>query len=142
MKVDIRDQAPTPADFNRLRDAMEWGAILPIERAETALRNSLFCVTARVGREVVGMARVVGDGGYAFHIHDVIVMPDYQRKGIGRLLMSRVMDWFDHCGIEQANIGLMASSDTEAFYARFGFVARPNPRHGAGMTIFREIHGR
>lgn len=38
-------------------------------------------------RELLGMARVIGDGGLFYYIQDVIFIPEYQRQGIGTQLM-------------------------------------------------------
>lgn len=50
--------------------------------ARDALSRSLYSVTAVDGYRIVGMARLTGDGVYDL-IVDVVVMPQYQGKGIG-----------------------------------------------------------
>ena len=71
-------------EYNDLRASVDFITIRP-NRAETALQNSLYLIVARDGTRPVGMARVVGDGGYVYFICDVIVRPDYQSRGqIGR----------------------------------------------------------
>jgi len=42
------------------------------------------------------MARVIGDSGLYFYIQDVIVLPQYQKMGIGILMMERVMNFLDN----------------------------------------------
>jgi len=43
---------------------------------------------------VIGMARVVGDGAMFFYIQDVVVTPAHQGRGVGTLLLERVMGYF------------------------------------------------
>jgi hypothetical protein len=49
--------------------------------------------TSGVEETVVGMARVVGDGGSVYHICDMVVHPDHQRQGLGSRLLDALMAW-------------------------------------------------
>jgi ribosomal protein S18 acetylase RimI-like enzyme len=82
------------------------------------------------------MARVIGDGGLAFYIQDVVVLPEYQQQGIGTLLMDKVMEYIRAHAQHNSVIGLMAAVGKEAFYEKYGFTIRPNTKLGAGMTLF------
>ena len=73
----------TVEEYNELRASVEFITIRP-NRAETALKNSLYTLIAMDGEKPAGMARVVGDGGYVYFICDVIVRPDHQSMGLGR----------------------------------------------------------
>lgn len=42
-------------------------------------------------KKTVGMARMVTDSGYIAIIVDVIVLPEFQGKGIGKMMMNMVM---------------------------------------------------
>lgn len=129
------EQLPTGAQFIQLRQAVGWR--LPSEEAAAqALPNSLYGVCAYVGAQLVGMARIIGDGGLAYYIQDVIVLPEYQGQGIGAQLMDKVMDYVRAHAAHNAVIGLMAATGKEPFYEKYGFTRRPNDRLGAGMTIF------
>ena len=65
-------------DYNNLRGSVDFIRIIP-KRAERALSHSLYKIIALDHGKPVGMARVVGDGGYVFFICDVIVHPDYRK---------------------------------------------------------------
>ncbi|MDD3242354.1 MAG: GNAT family N-acetyltransferase [Eubacteriales bacterium] len=122
------------AHYNRLRLAVGWNAIEETQAA-TGLRNTLFLTVACDGTLPVGMARLVGDGGYAALICDVIVHPDYQGQHIGTQMMTQVMAHIrgSLAPGQAVMINLMAAKDREGFYESFGFAARPNDRQGAGM---------
>lgn len=121
-------------DYNALRKSAGWNMIKP-ERAERGIRNSV-CFIAKDDGRAVGIARLISDGGYVSAIFDVIVLPEYQRRGIGTALMDRVMDYI----LEQLEEGenqmicLMAAKGKETFYKKFGFEERPNEKAGAGMS--------
>lgn len=87
--------------------------------------------------EIVGMGRLVGDGARIFYIQDVFIKPEYQRKGIGKLIVEKLIKYIKSNGIKDSNImvGLMAAKDKEEFYQKLGFRIRPNEKEGNGMMI-------
>jgi GNAT superfamily N-acetyltransferase len=134
-EIILREEHPTPEEYLRLRQAVGW--TLPESGAiEPSLRNSLYCVCARSRGEIVGMARIIGDGGLVYYIQDVIVDPERQGEGIGKRLMDRVMNYIRRHAVRHTIVGLMAAKGKEPFYERYGFFSRPNEKFGAGMTIF------
>lgn len=54
---------------------------------EQAFQYSLFTVSAYDGEQLVGLLRAVGDGFSSVFIQDLLVLPSYQRQGIGRELV-------------------------------------------------------
>ena len=135
MKCQIAERLPSEDEYNELRASVGWG-VYEGGVADAALPGSLFCVCALVAGSVVGMARVIGDVGLTFYVQDVIVRPEYQRQGIGTMLMERTMAYIRTHAHHNSVIGLMAAAGKEPFYERYGFATRPNDRLGSGMTIF------
>ena len=131
----IIEKLPTLEEYNQLRQSVGWGIY---ERSVVlqALPDSLYFVCAVSDGEIIGMARVVGDGGIAYYIQDVIVKPDYQRQGIGTQLMNKVMEYIRIHANNNSVIGLMAAKGKEPFYTRYGFTVRPDDRLGSGMTMW------
>lgn len=123
------------SDYNNLRASVDFIRITP-ERAACALMNSLYKVIACNEREPIGMARVVGDGGYVYFICDVIVHPDYQSKGLGRKIIEDVLGWLEDQVDEGETImvNLMSAMNKEEFYGKLGFHKRPFGNHGSGMS--------
>ena len=122
-------------DYNRLRDEVGWGA-LPKQQAQAGLEHSSYVVSCNEQGKAIGSARVIWDGGYVVYIADVMVSPDYQRRGIGSKLMQMIMDYL-HTHINEnwdIMIVLVAAKGKEAFYKKFGFNERPNENLGAGMS--------
>ena len=126
---------PSPAGYNRLCAAVGWGSYDESVIA-AFLSRSLYGACAVTDGQVIGMARVVGDGGLVFYIQDVIVLPEPQGQGIGAALMERVMAYLTAHAHPGTIVGLMAAAGKEAFYERYGFTRRPTERLGAGMTLF------
>lgn len=107
-----------------------------LEDAELALAGTLFSIVVWDDDQPVGIARVVGDGRVAFLIKDVAVHPNWRGRGIGRLIMERVMNYVAHVGAQNAYVGLMSTPGKEGFYQRFGFHVRPCGYEGSGMTCY------
>ena len=129
------EQLPSPADYNRLRQAVGWG-VYQEAVIEQALPNTLYCVCALNDGQVIGMARIIGDGGMVYYIQDVIVLPAYQRQGVGTQMMDRIMAYIQAHAHHNTIVGLMAAHGKEPFYEKYGFTRRPTDRLGAGMTLF------
>ena len=121
--------------YNNLRASVDFITILP-KRARIALRNSLYILIAMDGDTPVGMARVVGDGGYVYFICDVIVRPSHQSQGLGRKIIENVLSWLKSQVDEGETImvNLMSAMNKEPFYEKLGFHKRPFGNHGSGMS--------
>ena len=59
---------------------------------EQALSHSLVIYLALDGDAVVGLIRLVGDGFSSVFVQDLIVLPSYQRQGIGSALMKEALE--------------------------------------------------
>ncbi len=134
-KCVIVEKLPTADEYNWLRSLVGWRTY-QLDVIEKALPNTLYCVCACRGEELVGMARVIGDGGMVYYIQDVIVIPGCQRQGIGTQLMDQIMAYIRLDASQNSIVGLMSAAGKEAFYEKYGFMRRPTEKYGAGMTIF------
>ena len=89
------------------------------EMLEQALSHSLATYLARDGEKIVGLVRLVGDGFSSIFVQDLIVLPSYQRQGIGSNLMKEALaDYKDAYQIQ------LATEQTEknlGFYRSLGF---------------------
>lgn len=83
---------------------------------------------------IVGYGRLVSDGGLHAWIHDVIVVPELQGRGIGRLIMEQLIDRARSDGIPY--LGLFAARGKREFYEKFGFRSRPDD--APGMFLWSE----
>ena len=122
-------------DCNKLRVSAGWPQV-HLDQIVAGLKNSMFIVAAKDAETTIGMARVVSDGGYVAFIVDVLVLPEYQRKGIGTAMMGSVMSYLTSTISDGyfVQVDLMAAKGKEAFYEKFVFAARPNDLFGCGMT--------
>ena len=100
------------------------------EQTRLAMEHTLFRVSVFDGDTIVAMARVIGDLGLDYYIKDVIVRPEYQGQGIGRLLINEILAFINDHGIPGTDIfvELCAMPDKIPFYEKFGFSANEAQR--------------
>ena len=67
-----------------------------MEQTRLAMEHTLFRVSVFDDGQIVAMARVIGDMGLDYYIKDVIVRPEYQKKGIGRLLINEILQFINN----------------------------------------------
>ena len=122
-------------DYIMLRKSADF-AELSKRQAETALRNCTFLIVAEENEKTIGMARLVADGAYVAVIVDVIILPEYQGMGIGRVMIEKILEYIKNNMTigEKVFVMLVAAKGKEGFYEKFGFIKRPNETYGAGMS--------
>ncbi|MBD5527307.1 MAG: GNAT family N-acetyltransferase [Lachnospiraceae bacterium] len=122
-------------DFVRLR--IETGfAEIPVEHARKALQNGLINVSAIYNGELVGMGRLVGDGAMYWYLQEIIILPQFQRKGIGTMIVNHLVDYAkaNSTSGKFTTIGGVSAKGKEPFYEKMGFEIIPN-----GMIKMIEI---
>ena len=81
--------------------------------------NSLLVLAAYEDGKLAGIIRAVGDGATVVFIQDILVFPEYQRKGIGSALLRAVLD--KYAGVRQVELVTDNTEKTVAFYQSMGF---------------------
>ena len=90
-----------------------------LQMLEQALSHSLATYLARDGEEIVGLVRLVGDGFSSVFVQDLIVLPSYQRQGIGSNLMKEALA--DYKDAYQIQLTTEQTEKTLGFYRSLGF---------------------
>jgi GNAT superfamily N-acetyltransferase len=86
------------------------------ERLERMLRNADIVVTARDGKQLVGVSRAITDFAYCCYLSDLAVDVAYQHQGIGKRLIEETRA---RAG-ERATLILVSAPAAEAFYPKIG----------------------
>ena len=76
---------------------------------------------ATIDDQLVGIIRAVGDGQTIVFVQDIIVLPKYQRKGIGTKLLKTLMEKYKD--VYQLELLTDNTEKTKAFYRSVGFTA-------------------
>jgi len=124
---------PTPEEYVGLRDLAGLSP-MTLEAARIGLPNSVAALTLRKDGLLVGMGRVIGDGGMFFQVVDVAVHPDHQRRGLGRIIMQNLMEQLKAAAPAGAYVSLIADDGADRLYREYGFT--PTAPRSIGMSLF------
>lgn len=135
MNYIIEHNTLTPEEHMALWESAGWGT-LDCELVKKSLRNSYATFVVRDGERIAAMARLIGDGGMAFFLKDLIVSPDYQGQGIGRELLAHIEDYIRGELKEGwwSFLQLISAKGKEEFYLKCGYKSHPHEHSGAGFT--------
>ena len=86
---------------------------------EQALSHSLVIYLALDDDAVVGLIRLIGDGFSSVFVQDLIVLPSYQRQGIGSALMKQALEDFKE--VYQVQLATEQTEKNVGFYRSMGF---------------------
>jgi ribosomal protein S18 acetylase RimI-like enzyme len=135
-ELQIRHNELTAEQFIELWESV-WGDGPSLEQTGLAMEHTLFRVSVWDGDTIVAMARMNGDMGLDYYIKDVVVRPEYQGRGIGRMLINELMKFINDNGVKGTEIfvELCAMPDKIPFYEKFGFSANEAQR----LRIFHRV---
>lgn len=83
------------------------------------LTGSVTYMSAWENERLVGLVRAISDGASIVYIQDILVRPDFQRKGIGRHLLHSFLEQYAH--IRQIVLMTDQTEKTKAFYQALDF---------------------
>ncbi|MCH5263115.1 MAG: GNAT family N-acetyltransferase [Lachnospiraceae bacterium] len=128
-ELTVKHNELTAEEFILLWETV-WGQGPSLKQTELAMKNTLFRVSVYDNDTIVAMARMIGDMGLDYYIKDVVVRPEYQNKGIGRMLINELMKFINENGITGTDIfvELCAMPDKIPFYEKLGFSANEAQR--------------
>ena len=121
-EIKLIDNILQAEDFIRLR--IEAGFVeIPLEHARKALQNGLLNVSAIYHGELVGMGRLVGDGAMYWYLQEIVILPQFQRKGIGTMIVNHLVDYAKANSTtgKFTTIGGVSAKGKEPFYEKLGF---------------------
>jgi ribosomal protein S18 acetylase RimI-like enzyme len=102
-----------------LRDTY-WASGRTREQVALSVKHSICFTLTHAGKQV-GLARILTDYGASSYISDVVIHPDHRGRGLGKWLMSCVLQ---HPAIQGTRVFLI-TKDAQALYRQLGFVTHP-----------------
>lgn len=85
-----------------------------------AYQHSLLTLAALDGQRLAGVLRAVGDGASIVFVQDLLVLPAYQRRGLGTRLMRALLQRYPQ--VYQLELMTDDTEKTTAFYRSLGFM--------------------
>lgn len=83
------------------------------------IRNSLDVIGVYDEELLVGLIRTIGDKETIVFIQDILVLPAYQRKGIGTKLLQLILEKYKN--VRQISLHTDETLKTRKFYQSMGF---------------------
>ena len=96
------------------------------ERLQCAYEASQVCCFAYHGSQLIAAGRALSDGEYFAFICDVVVLPEFQRQGIGTRIMNAISE---RSAAEKVLLACVIGQ--EDFYRKLGFL-----RHKSVMALY------
>ncbi|MFM2308352.1 MAG: hypothetical protein RLY87_472 [Chloroflexota bacterium] len=106
------------AEVIALYRAVGWSAADKPVQLLAGLRGSHTVVTARIAERLIGLGNALSDGHLMVYFPHLLVHPDVQRRGVGRLLVNALCTRYAGFHMQM----LTADADSVAFYRSMGFV--------------------
>lgn len=132
LDYELADEIPASDDYLRLR-VVAGLSPKSMEAAAAGLPNTVHGIVIRHGRHVVGMGRVIGDGGLFFQLVDIAVDPAHQGHGLGKAIVGRLVERLRASTHPGAYVSLIADGEAHRLYAQFGFA--PTAPASIGMAL-------
>lgn len=135
--IELKENCIDVETYLWLRKQVGW-KILSEKQAAGAIGHCLYNVVAYDDGKAVGMGRIVGDGCVVSYIQDLVVIPEYQKSGVGSLVISKLIEYVKSItedGTEMM-LCLMCAKGREGFYIKHGFTPRPTDSLGPGMIQY------
>jgi GNAT superfamily N-acetyltransferase len=133
MRPTYQHTRPDKDQFYQLFESTGWNENYKLtpEEIYDALEAAWHSISAYDGKRLVGFGRILSDGKLHALITEMIVLPEYQGRGIGRVIMN---DLLEKCRQHEIrDVQLFCAQGKVGFYQKFGFVKRRDDAPGMGI---------
>ena len=101
-----------------LFNSVGWKTAEYPNRLYSAIKNSEYIMSVWNNDELIGLISAISDGAINVFITYLLVKPEYQNKGVGKIMMNDFCKHFKGYGRRILSTEL----DKEKYYNKFGFV--------------------
>lgn len=133
MKISYKISAD---DFYLLRDSVGWKKV-PVFELRVALENSMYVVGIYENDSLVAMGRMVGDKVFKGLLTDIIVSPDYQNKGYGKIVVTELLKLAQE-SMHDGDLMCIEAAPTNGnipFYIKCGMKHKPKEQEGVYIWL-------
>ncbi len=103
------------------------------EMLRRAFAGSLCTLCAYDGGRIAGLVRAVGDGASVLCVQDLLVLPEYQRRGLGSRLLRELLARYPD--VYQTMLLTDDTPEHAAFYEHAGFTNAAKYGGGAYLIV-------
>ncbi len=135
MDIILTASLPTEQEYFELFETTGWNKDYKLTSNELfeSIQNSSYCISAYDDDKLVGFGRMLSDGIAHAVLFDVILIPEFQRKGIGRKITEKLLE------VCRANkirdIQNFCANGKIGFYEKLGFKSRSDDAPGMEIRL-------
>jgi N-acetylglutamate synthase-like GNAT family acetyltransferase len=131
--IEYRWIKPPLNEYKQLLGIVDWTSVMAIsdETLRLAIENSWQWVSVFDGGRLIGIGRLISDGALYALVCDMIVLPEYQNRGIGSSILKMLKDKCAEHNIQR--VWLFSAPGRSDFYLRNGFEIRTENAPGMQM---------
>lgn len=126
---------PTTEDYLRLRRDCGLSVKTPTQGNDAIAGSWSFRHVLSPLGEVVGMGRIIGDGGWYFLVADMATLPNHQGRGIGGSILDALLDDVRTRTPEGAYVTLTADPPGRGLYEARGFTDVAPTQTGMSLLL-------
>ena len=125
-----------PTDFMNIRENVNWNYI-PYDLVKKALDGSMINISIFDKDKCIGIERIVGDNVLKGMLTDVIVMKEYQNKGVGKIIVTSLIKKLNDQIKPGESFQLEASptANNRNLYIKCGLKYKPENQDGVYLWI-------
>jgi len=101
-----------------LFNSVGWKTAEYPNRLYSAIKNSEYVMSVWNNDELIGLISAISDGAINVFITYLLVKPEYQKRGVGKIMMNDFCKHFKGYGRRILSTEL----DKEKYYNKFGFI--------------------
>jgi GNAT superfamily N-acetyltransferase len=138
MSITYNESLPLKDQYYELFESSGWNEDYQFtpEEVYQAIKNSWYMVSVFDGEQLVGYGRVISDGIHHALIVDMIILPEYQGKGIGTEILDMLVKRCQENRVR--DIQLFCAKGKFPFYGKYGFEERPQDAPGMEIKLKME----
>ena len=123
-------------DFINIRHSLNWNMI-PKKLVESAIDGSMINISVFDNDKCIGVGRIVGDGALKGMLTDIMVLKEYQNKGVGKLIVTSLIKELENMVKDGYCFQLEASptANNRKFYLKCGLKYKPENQDGVYLWI-------
>jgi len=135
MAITFRMDLPEAGPYWELFCSTGWksSSWLSAERLHRALQGSWHIVCAYDEERLVASGRIISDGVMHAFFTEIIVLPEYQGRGLGSTILNMLVVRCKECDIRE--IQLFCAPGKTGFYHQHDFVERPPDAPGMQLRM-------
>ena len=114
-------------ELEELCDTVGW-VRRPLKKVKIAIQHSFLTISLfyqnNTCKKLIAFARATSDNTFNATIWDVVVHPDFQGQGLGKILINETIKQLRYADIN--TITLFADPQVISFYKNLGFISDPD----------------